>query len=159
MGNVNFYLFVQWKNTLRIYKSFLRERVRLRNIIDTTLSINSTGMFTYKASPMHCINQYRIELMLSHIINNRAILFSFFSLPPKHRPTVAERSSVNHCLKFSHQNEGESMWFPCLCWNALGTAKPTQPGMNHLQGLIKYFWKAWVLPLECTGLHQEFVML
>lgn len=80
--------------------------------------------------------------MLSQIINNCEILFLFWSPPPKHRPAVAERSSVNHCLKFSQLSQGRVNAISMLLLEfipSLDTAKPTQLGMTHLQGFKKYF--------------------
>lgn len=131
-------------------------------MVAATLSINGTGMFTSKASPMHCRNQYRIENTLSQNINNCEIWFWFLSPSPKHKPAIAERSSVNHCLNFSQLNQRRVNVISMLLLEfvpSLDTAKPTQLGMTHLHGFIKYFWKACVLPLECSGLHQEYVML
>lgn len=70
MGNVDFYLYVQGKNALRTYKHFLKKTEILRNMVGATLPITGAEMLTYKASPMHCRNQYRAEHMLSQIINN-----------------------------------------------------------------------------------------
>lgn len=80
--------------------------------------------------------------MLSQIINNCEILFLFWSPPPKHRPAVAERSSVNHWLKFSELSQGRVNAISMLLLEfipSLDTAKPTQLGMTHLQGFKKYF--------------------
>lgn len=64
-------------------------------MIGATLSINGTGKFTYKASPVHCRNQYRIEHMLSQIISNCEILLLFLSHPPP-PPTQTSSSWENH---------------------------------------------------------------
>lgn len=135
----------------------------LRNMVAANLSIISgMGMFMYKASPVHCRSHYRIGHTLGQIINNCEIWFLVLSPPPKHKPAIAERGSVNHCLKFSQLNQGRVNVISMLLLEfipSLDTAKPTQLGMTHLHGFIKYFWKGCVLSLECSGLHQEYVML
>lgn len=113
--------------------------------------------------PALCIAEINIGLSTCGVRSSiNEILLLFLWPPPKHKPAVAERSNVNHCLKFSQLNQGRLNVISMLFLEfipSLDTAKPTQLGLTHLHGFIKYFWKACVLPLECSGLHQEYVML